>query len=104
MKTEDQSRLKTWKQYIEWRWWWDASSDNLSNYNAIMQRLRTKLLINTDASGKGKCLALTDEEWGRYMIWVSDAVGGHATVLTVNIDWPTWSGKTRNTDAATAIC
>jgi hypothetical protein len=22
--------------------------------------------------------------------------------LTVNIDWPTWSGKTRNTDAATA--
>jgi uncharacterized protein YfaS (alpha-2-macroglobulin family) len=36
------------------------------------------------------------------MIWVSDAVGGHATALTVNIDWPTWSGKTRNTDAATA--
>jgi hypothetical protein len=23
-------------------------------------------------------------------------------LLTVNIDWPTWSGKTRNTDAATA--
>jgi uncharacterized protein YfaS (alpha-2-macroglobulin family) len=19
---------------VEWRWWWDASSDNLSNYNA----------------------------------------------------------------------
>jgi hypothetical protein len=46
MKTEDQSRLKPGSKVykVEWRWWWDASSDNLSNYNAIMQRLRIKPL------------------------------------------------------------
>lgn len=89
---------------VEWRWWWDASSDNLSNYNSDNATTSYKTFtINTDASGKGNVrFALTDEEWGRYLIRVSDEVGGHATALTVNIDWPMWSGKTRNTDASTA--
>lgn len=89
---------------VEWRWWWDASSDNLSNYNSSDATTSYKTFkVNTDSSGKGSFqFALTDEEWGRYMIRVSDEVGGHATALTVNIDWPIWSGKTRNTDASTA--
>ena len=89
---------------VEWRWWWDASSDNLSNYNADNATTSYKTFrINTDANGKGSVrFALTDEEWGRYMIRVSDAIEGHATALTVNIDWPIWSGKTKNTDASTA--
>lgn len=89
---------------VEWRWWWDASSDNLSNYNADDATTSYKTFrINTDANGKGNVrFALTDEEWGRYLIRVSDEVGGHATALTVNIDWPMWSGKTKNTDASTA--
>lgn len=89
---------------VEWRWWWDASSDNLSNYNSDDATTSYKTFrINTDARGKGNVrFALTDEEWGRYMIRVSDEVGGHATALTVNIDWPIWSGKTKNTDASTA--
>ncbi|MCI9846618.1 alpha-2-macroglobulin family protein [Flavobacterium pectinovorum] len=89
---------------IEWRWWWDASSDNLSNYNAANATTSYKtFIINTDSSGKGSVqFSLTDEEWGRYLIRVSDNTDGHATALTVNIDWPIWSGKTRNRDASTA--
>ncbi|MRX37832.1 hypothetical protein GJU43_00955 [Flavobacterium sp. LC2016-23] len=89
---------------VEWRWWWDASSDNLSNYNSSEATTSYKTFkVNTDSTGKGSVqFALTDEEWGRYMIRVSDETGGHATALTVNIDWPIWSGKTRNTDASTA--
>ncbi|QKJ62382.1 alpha-2-macroglobulin [Flavobacterium sp. M31R6] len=89
---------------VEWRWWWDASSDNLSNYNSDDATTSYKTFrINTDSRGKGSVsFALTDEEWGRYLIRVSDEVGGHATALTVNIDWPMWSGKTKNTDASTA--
>ncbi|OUL64246.1 alpha-2-macroglobulin [Flavobacterium sp. AJR] len=88
----------------EWRWWWDASSDNLSNYNSSNATTSYKTFtVNTDSSGKGSCqFALTDEEWGRYLIRVSDEIGGHASAITVNIDWPIWSGKTRNTDASTA--
>ena len=89
---------------VEWRWWWDASSDNLSNYNSSEATTSYKTFkVNTDSSGKGSVqFALTDEEWGRYLIRVSDENGGHASALTVNIDWPIWSGKTRNTDASTA--
>ncbi|MBF7092206.1 hypothetical protein IUY40_11710 [Flavobacterium sp. ALJ2] len=88
----------------EWRWWWDASSDNLSNYNSSNATTSYKTFnVNTDSSGKGSFqFALTDEEWGRYLIRVSDETSGHASALTVNIDWPIWSGKTRNTDASTA--
>lgn len=89
---------------VEWRWWWDASTDNLSNYNSSNATTSYKtFIINTDANGKGGFqFALTDEEWGRYLIRVSDNPNGHATALTVNIDWPIWSGKTRNRDASTA--
>ena len=89
---------------VEWRWWWDASSDNLSNYNSSNATTSYKtFVVNTDSSGKGSVqFSLTDEEWGRYLIRVSDNTDGHATALTVNIDWPIWSGKTRNRDASTA--
>ena len=89
---------------VDWRWWWDASSDNLSNYNSSDATTSYKsFVINTDSSGKGSIqFSLTDEEWGRYLIRVADHTDGHATALTVNIDWPIWSGKTRNRDASTA--
>lgn len=89
---------------VDWRWWWDASSDNLSNYNSSEATTSYKTaIINTDSSGRGSIsFSLTDEEWGRYLIRVSDGTSGHATALTVNIDWPIWSGKTRNRDASTA--
>ena len=89
---------------VEWRWWWDSSSDNLSNYNASDATTSYKtFVINTGANGKGSVrFSLSDSEWGRYLIRVADPTGGHATALTVNVDWPIWSGKTRNTDASTA--
>lgn len=101
-KTVKNLEIKIFK--VEWRWWWDASSDNLSNYNSSNATTYYKAFrLNTDANGKGIVqFALNDEEWGRYLIRVSDETDGHATALTVNVDWPVWSGKTRNTDASTA--
>lgn len=101
-KTVKNLEIKIFK--VEWRWWWDASSDNLSNYNSSNATTYYKAFrLNTDANGKGIVqFALNDEEWGRYLIRVSDETDGHATALTVNVDWPAWSGKTRNTDASTA--
>jgi uncharacterized protein YfaS (alpha-2-macroglobulin family) len=90
---------------VEWRWWWDASNDNdLSVYDSDNATTAYKSFrISTDASGRGSfSFALTDEEWGRYLVRVSDPVDGHATSQTALIDWPSWSGKTRNTDASMA--
>lgn len=89
---------------VEWRWWWDASYDNLSNFSSSNATTSFKnFYVNTDASGKGSFqFAVTDEEWGRYLVRVQDGDDGHATAQTVLIDWPMWSGKTKNTDATTA--
>ncbi len=89
---------------VEWRWWWDSSNDNLSNYNSSESTTSFKTFtVNTDSSGRGAiAFKLEDEQWGRYLVRVSDPNDGHATSQTVNIDYPYWSGKTRNTDAATA--
>lgn len=89
---------------VSWRWWWDASYDNLSSYvSSSSNQVFKSLTLNTDASGKASFEFKNEEnEWGRYLIYVSDPNGGHATGQTVMIDWPYWSGKTRNTDATHA--
>ncbi len=89
---------------VEWRWWWDSSEDNLSNFNSANATTSFKtFVVSTNASGKGSFnFSVTDEEWGRYLIRVSDLQGGHAAAQTVLIDWPIWSGKIRNTNAPTA--
>ncbi len=88
----------------EWRWWWDGQADDFTNYNSSNATTAFKtFVVNTDASGKAAVqFAVTDEQWGRYLVRVSDTEGGHATAQTVLIDYPYWSGKTRNTDASTA--
>ncbi len=84
---------------VDWRWWWDAS-DDLSNYSATSSKTAFySQTISTDNSGKAKFSFATDEdEWGRYLVQVFDPEGGHSTGTTVVIDWPSWSGKTRNAE------
>jgi hypothetical protein len=76
--------------------WWDASEDNLSNYNSSNSDYFHKTMyINTDSSGKGSFQFAVDENDWRYLVRVADEDGGHATAQTVLIDWPIWSGKTK---------
>lgn len=89
---------------VDWRWWWDASYDNLSSYvsSSSTQVFKT-FNLNTDSNGKASFQFKNEEnEWGRYLVYVTDENGGHSTGQTVMIDYPYWSGKTRNTDASFA--
>lgn len=89
---------------VEWRWWWDASNDNLSNYSASSSKTPAEhFRISTGADGKTSVqFKVHENDWGRYFIQVTDLDGGHATGETVLIDWPYWSAKTKNTDATNA--
>lgn len=83
---------------VDWRWWWDASNDNMSSYNSALSNTPyySQTLI-TDAAGKASFNLKTDEdEWGRYLVRVTDVEGGHSAGETVLIDYPYWSGKTKN--------
>lgn len=89
---------------LESRWWWDASNDNLSNYNSSTSTIAYKnFTINTDASGKGNVtFAVAKNDWGNYLIRVSDPTDGHSTGTRVYLDSPYWSAKSKNEDGKSA--
>ena len=92
---------------VNWRWWWDTSADNLSNFSS--SNYREKVLetsINTGSNGKGSFeFELKYPNWGRYLVRVEDKDGGHASGKAIYIDWPGWAGKSRKNDpfAATML-
>ena len=96
--------LKVTVHKVNWRWWWDTSADNLSNFNS--SNFREKVFeetLSTDASGKASFdFELKYPEWGRYLVRVEDENGGHATGKTIYIDWPGWAGKSRKSDPSAA--
>lgn len=89
---------------VEWRWWWDASNDNLSSFSSSESTSSYKsFTVSTDASGKGNfAFEVPENDWGRYLIRVANGSNGHATAQTVLIDWPIWSGKTKDGNASNA--
>lgn len=90
---------------LESRWWWDASNDNLSSYNSSNSTISYKnFRINTDAYGKGNvAFAVAENDWGNYLIRVSDPTDGHSTGIKTYIDSPYWSSKNENGGTATML-
>ncbi len=87
---------------IQWRWWWDNSGDNLSNftqdeYNKLLKKETVHL---TNGTGKWN-FSTGESEWGRYLILVKDLKSGHTTGDIVYIDEPGWQNR-ENTDDPTA--
>ncbi|WP_310993369.1 alpha-2-macroglobulin family protein [Aequorivita marina] len=88
---------------IEWRWWWNRGSDNLSTYeNATVHKPVKEFNIKTDGSGKGKfTVNIPNEERGRYLIRVIDKQSGHATGR-VTYFYKNWSQRPSDGDAESA--
>ncbi len=74
--------IKVYK--IEWRWWWNSSYDNLSQYTSSSYHkpfLNSK--VNTSPKGKASFnIKVPDNDGGRYYITIKDPVSGHMTGRT----------------------
>lgn len=90
---------------LESRWWWDASNENLSNYSSSTSTIAYKnFRISTDASGKGSVsFAVPENDWGNYLIRVSDPTDGHSTGTKVYLDSPYWSAKSEDGKSANML-
>ncbi|WP_299271963.1 MG2 domain-containing protein [uncultured Psychroserpens sp.] len=93
--------IKVYK--IEWRWWWNSSYDNLSNYvsSSYHRPILTKK-ASTGANGKTSfTIKIPENDRGRYLIRVYDPVSGHATGRTAYF-YRNWSGMStgNNKEAA----
>ncbi|MBV6646263.1 MAG: hypothetical protein KI790_12485 [Cyclobacteriaceae bacterium] len=86
--------LKVELYKLSWRWWWDTSYDNISNYvgRSYHSPVAKGKLNTTNGEGTWK-LRVNHPKWGRYYLKIKDPVSGHSSGQVVYLDWPGWAGK-----------
>jgi uncharacterized protein YfaS (alpha-2-macroglobulin family) len=83
------NRLKVEVFKLEWRWWWDdseaGSPDFISTSYIRPSDSATVKTINGKATFP---FTAAYDDWGRYLIKVTDKTSGHAAGKVIYVDWP----------------
>jgi len=84
---------------LRWRWWWDNTWENASNYTSsyYSELIKSGKVATKDGEGIYK-LRIDYPEWGRYFLKVTDPVSRHSSGKIFYIDWPGWAGKQKRGD------
>jgi uncharacterized protein YfaS (alpha-2-macroglobulin family) len=80
-------KVEVFKLY--WRWWWDDSDPGSADFVST-SHLRP-VDSTTLATVNGKAVyqfQAGHDEWGRYLIRVTDKSSGHAAGKVIYVDWP----------------
>jgi uncharacterized protein YfaS (alpha-2-macroglobulin family) len=88
-------RLVTVELYkIQWRWWWDNTGNDISNFTQDKYNKLVKTETVTLNGGHGSWnLKIPEADWGRYLIRVKDDETGHSTGKIVYFDWPNYAQR-----------
>lgn len=82
---------------VQWRWWYERSDEDLTNYISRSGTIVMKDTVISTREGRGSFnFKVNYPEYGRYLITVSDLAGGHETGKVVYIDWPYWKRANRS--------
>ncbi len=81
---------------LNWRWWWDKSEENTSNYleSSYEEPLQVANVQAIDGIATWK-LKVDHPNWGRFLIRVRDKESGHTTGKIIYMDWPNYAGEPR---------
>jgi uncharacterized protein YfaS (alpha-2-macroglobulin family) len=96
-------QVKVYK--LDWRWWWSSSHESLAHYVSgnYYSPVLEQTISTTNGRGSFK-LKVENENWGRYLIRVTDMESGHSCGSISYFDWPYWDGAgTKNPDAASIL-
>ncbi|MBR4453129.1 MAG: alpha-2-macroglobulin [Bacteroidales bacterium] len=86
--------LKYFIYKIDWSYWWEFDESELSSYidNTNIHPVKSGTL--STINGKASIpFRVDDPEYGKYLIFIKDPIGGHATGCLFNVDWPSWRGN-----------
>ncbi|WP_096084993.1 alpha-2-macroglobulin family protein [Agaribacterium haliotis] len=74
---------------IDWRWWWDYGSENLSSYvNGSHNRALSRAELQTNNDGLASwVLDGNNYDWGRYLIRSCHSDSGHCAGKVVYLGW-----------------
>ena len=93
-------KVKVFK--LEWRWWWDASDNDLASYFANQYRSPIIDKVVSTINGNGQfSFRVNSGDYGRYMIQVTDP-DGHSCGKTVYLDWPGWASRSNSNNTSGA--
>ncbi len=88
--------LKIYK--IEWRWWYETHEDDASAWlskNSTIVVMDS--LIRTSKGQTTFAFKAPESHYARYLMVISDELGGHETGAVVCFDEPGWSGGSSST-------
>lgn len=88
---------------LEWYWWWEADEESANYTNSRY----TQHIKNWNISAKGGKAELnmkvSNGDWGRYLITVSDPNGGHSSAQVVYFDWEGWASRKTSDESSDSI-
>ena len=89
---------------LEWRWWWEKGQESLAERasDIYSRQIQKDSVVVKNGRGSWK-LKIKYPDWGRYLIRVSDASGGHAAGKEFYIDWPGWAGRGKGEGGGSAV-
>ena len=77
---------------MEWRWWYEENEDEQVNF---MARNGNRVVFDSIfPASKGEAsfqFGISEHDYGRFMITVTDLDGGHQTGRVIAIDYPSWN-------------
>lgn len=84
---------------LNWRWWWDNSSDNLANYveGSYIKPVQNGTV--STSNGKGSWSFNIKKDYGRYYVRACDSESGHCTGRVIYVDEPGWYSRSRGDDS-----
>lgn len=86
---------------LDWDWWWEGGPDDLSRYvkstTAEVVARGSARAVNGVAEVPFK---VEYPDWGKYLVLIRDAKGGHATGGVITVDWPQWRGRSGKESAS----
>lgn len=101
-KPVDKSGLEFKIYKLNWRWWWDESSDNSTNYvSSRYAKLEKSQKFQTQGGKASLDFEIKTPNWGRYVVVVKDPSSGHSVSKIFYTSW--YGGSEGNSMGATSL-
>jgi len=90
-KAVSRNNLRFEMYKLEWRWWWDQYRDDAAGYanDEYHKPIYSEDFSTNNGRAKIK-VNLKENQWGRYLMRVTDKDGGHVSTLITYFDWANW--------------
>jgi uncharacterized protein YfaS (alpha-2-macroglobulin family) len=81
---------------LGWSWWWSSSDNQLANFNYSSYRTPIHEESIKISGGRGVfSYKVSHNQYGFYLVKVTDKSGEHSAATVAYYDWPGWGGRAR---------